>query len=1404
MSGDFSNFPKPVKPWEMINFRLLYLLFFSFGSTLTVWSQTEQYKFTNVDVNDGLSHNQIKCFVKDSRGFMWFGTISGLNRYDGYSIKTYRNIPGDSRSVSNSDINSLFEDPDGNIWMTTWTGIDIYDPKTERFHHDPNIYLQKFSIPTGNISDIKKDRFGNYWFVHTTQGLFKYNVSEKKTTSLYYNPLDTTSLASNQISSIGEDSHGNLWILHKNGVFEKVDGKTLTVTYRNEELNKIFKQQTFDYQLMVDVDDDVWLYIMDRNHGIFYFNNAHGSLMRINKVSDKAKLKSDIIRGVVQDNRGLIWIATDHGGINLLNKKDFSMRYILNDPDDSRSLSQNSINTLYKDDEGIIWVGTFKKGISYYHEDIIRFRLYRHQTSDAASLPFDDINCVVEDKKGNLWIGTNGGGLIYFDRHENSFTTFLNQPKDENSLSTNVIVSLFLDSSDKLWIGTYYGGLNCYDGNKFIRYRHDPYNPKSISDDSIWEIFEDSNKNLWIGTLTQGVDVFNRDKQEFYHYRLGEPNSIHSSYISSFMEDNRGNIWIGTGYGIDVLDKKTNVFTHYLNETDNLKSLSNNSILTMRQDSRGLIWIGTHGGLNLFDYSSKTFQVFNEQNGLVHNSVLTLEESDEGNLWATTPHGISNIKVSYDPESKNVSLDFKNYDESDGLQGRQFNENASVKTSSGEIVIGGTNGFNIFHPAEININRNKPRVKLSDFQIFNKSVGIDEPVNNRIILKRSITETDEIILKYSDNVFSIEFVSLNFFHPEKSQYKYMLEGFNKDWLTTDGKQRKVTYTNLDPGNYTFHVHASNSDGVWSDEGAQLSISVLPPFWKSGAAFILYIALILGALLLSRQMILARERMKYKIEKERQDARQQHELDMMKIKFITNVSHEFRTPLTLILTPLERMLKNASDGELKKQYLMIHRNARRLLNLVNQLLDFRRLEIQDVKLNLSEGDIVAFVKEVAHSFTDLSEKKHIELSFHSDLTSLETMFDKDKLEKILFNLLSNAFKFTPQDGTVEVSINTLEKTEEVTKWVAIRIRDSGIGIAPEKQEKIFERFFQNDLPSSMVNQGSGIGLSITKEFVKLHGGIVTVESEPDVGSCFIVLLPLVEINGVAIEPDVEENNDLFQYIGDSTSENENVPKFPTLLLVEDNEDFRFYLKDNLKTVYHIIEARNGKEGLQLALKYLPDLIVSDIMMPEMDGIELCKRIKNNQTVSHTPVILLTARTNEEHKLEGFKIGADDYITKPFNFEILESRIKNLIHQREIFHKDFRKKIEVKATDIKITSMDEKLIKNAIKVVEEKISDADFSVEGLSHDLGMSRVHLYKKLMALTGKAPLEFIRTIRLQRAAQLLEKSQMTISEVAYKVGFNSPKYFAKYFKEEFGMLPSAYISSKKKETSAENLNEIS
>lgn len=1347
-------------------------------------AQQLQFQFERLDVDDGLSHHMVNDIYKDSAGFLWFATSSGLNRYDGHSIKVFRSIPGDSSSLIVDDIRRIFPGPDGKLWLYTHTGNCVYDSRTEKFERNTDQLLRKLSIFSGLITFIKKDSIGNFWFVHFNSGLFYHNVSTGKTIRLEHKADDPSTIASMQMAAVEEAPDGNIWILHQNGVFEKLDVSSMKVTFRSEELARRFKYENYEYSLTVDSDGDLWM-ANDRNYGCFLFRPSSNSMTNYTTTSSPA-LSSNLVREVVEGEGKRIWIATDHGGINVLHKNENTITRVLHDEDDQHSLSENNINTLYRDNEGIIWSGTFRSGVSYYHEKIFRFQLYRHNTSNPSTLPYPEVNAFAEDKLGNLWIGTNGGGLIYFDRKKNVFKTYKHDPKNLNSLSTDVIVSLYLDHEAILWIGTYYGGLNRFDGKRFTHFRHDASNPRSIGDDSIWEIMEDSNHNLWFGTLKAGISVYNRSKNEFFHYKSGDPNSIHTNYVSSLIEDNAGDMWIGTGYGLEVLQRSSGRFVHYLNDQRNPSSLSNNNVLSVFQDSRGLIWIGTHGGLNLFDKERNGFRAFHEKDGLEHNMILAITEDKKGDLWMSTPTGLTKLIVK--KTNGEFSFTFRNYNRNDGLQNGAFHENAVLRCSTGELAFGGSNGFNLFQPSQLSATVSSPTVVFTDLQIFNKRVGINERFDNRVVLPQSITETKSITLGPGSNVFSVEFAALNFFHSSKIRYRYRLDGFNSEWLISNENERKVTFTNLDPGEYVLKVMPSNSEGEWTNAPATLSITILPPFWKTKIAFALYGAFIVGALLLVRWIALKRERIKTRIKYERLEAERMHELDLMKIRFFTNVSHEFRTPLTLILAPVEKLLKTESDPEEKKQFELIHRNARRLLNLVNQLLDFRKVEVQEVKLTTSEGDIVGYVRDLVYSFSDLSEKKNIRLIFQSQIEVLETYFDRDKVEKIIFNLLSNAFKFTPENGEVSVVIDATQR--EGGNFVVIKVIDTGIGIPLEKQDKIFERFYQAEIPSNLVNQGSGIGLSIVQEFVKVHGGTIEVESSPGRGSCFTVALPANPLSTqkegtISFDEDVEDEeiDDLVQ--------RQAIGK-PVVLLVEDNEDFRSYLRDNLRETYHVIEASNGKLGMQKALAQLPDLIVSDIMMPEVDGIEMCRRLKEDAHTSHIPVILLTARTAQEQKLEGFEAGADDYITKPFNFDILQTRIRNLIAQREAIQKHFPKLLEVKASEIQVTTHDEKLIKNAIEYVEANLTNKAFSVEELSRNLGMSRVLLYKKLLALTGKTPIEFIRAIRLQRAAQLLEKSQYTVSEIAYQVGINNPKYFAKYFKDEYKMLPSAYAAEKR------------
>jgi signal transduction histidine kinase/ligand-binding sensor domain-containing protein/DNA-binding response OmpR family regulator len=1345
-------------------------------------AQQDPFRFSRLNINHGLSHNYVSGFLKDSRGFVWIGTSSGLNRFDGYRIRVFRNDLRDTTTIRNNFINSMFEDPDGRIWVYSTTGtsdISIFDPATEQFSHNSRPFLRRYGIPEGGITNIFKDASGRYWFSHQTQGLFRYSPRFKTSSPVAYQHNEAISPATT-ISHLTEDASGDIWIILRNGVLQRLDAETMDVKYENTYLRDLYKKENSEFRLCADADGDLWISCSNANYGVIFYAVGQDKFKHITETSRDIRLNNNIVRGVTQDNKGYIWIATDHGGLNIIDKVNQTIRYQLNNPSDDKSLAQNSINSMYKDRDGIIWLGSFKQGVSYYHESIVRFPLFRHEPTNPSSPHYSDINRFVEDDQQNIWMGSNGGGLIFWDRKKGTYKTYRHRPEDPASLSADVIVGMAMDKGNKLWIGTYYGGLNSFDGNIFTHYRHDPSDPQSLADESIWDVLEDSRGNLWLGTLQGGLDMYDRTTKAFRHYRNGDVNSVQTNYVSVVEEDSKGNIWVGTGFGIDVLERETGRFVHYSNNPSIATSLSNNSILWIMEDSRRMMWIGTMEGLNMFNPRDKTFRTFRTEEGLPHNTILTILEDNDGTLWMSTPNGLSNLRIIDEGRNTTHEYVFKNYDESDGLQGKQFNDNAALKTSDGQLVFGGVNGFNIFRPGELQSNVLKPTVILSDLYINNKSVKPGEALDDRIILPNAIHLTESIQVAYNQNAISIEFGALSYIHPEKSQYRYILEGVEKDWVTTNGLSRRATYTNLDPGDYNFRVLASNNDGVWSDHEVRLGITVLPPFWKTSTAFVIYVLTVLGILLMTRRLIQQRERMKFAIEQERIEAHRMHELDLLKIKFFTNVSHEFRTPLTLIITPLEKMLKT-TPAEQKPQLELIYRNARRLLNLINSLLDFRKLEVKEIKFTPSEGDVIKFIREAAHSFIDLSEKKNIAFSFDSNVPSLEMIFDQDKLEKILFNLLSNAFKFTPENGKISVHLES--KNELANRVIEIRVTDNGIGIPGENLERIFERFFQNDVPRSMVNQGTGIGLSIVKEFVKASGGTIRVESEIGLGSSFIVTLPVLGLDAHTADVAIPDDAPVV------LEETYNVHGKPVLLLVEDNEDFRFYLKDNLKIAYSIIEASNGKQGLIMTQKHLPDLIVSDVMMPEMNGIEFCRAVKDSANLCHIPLILLTARMAEEQKVEGFEAGADDFVTKPFSFEILQARIRNLIHQREIFQKDFRKQIEVKASTIRITSMDEKLIQNAIRVVEERITDSEFSVEDLSRELGMSRVHLYKKLLALTGKSPLEFIRTIRLQHAAQLLEKSQLSVSEIAYKVGFNNPKYFTKYFKEEYKVLPSAYAS---------------
>ncbi|GAA3954949.1 two-component regulator propeller domain-containing protein [Chitinophaga oryziterrae] len=1349
--------------------------------SLSVLAQSEHYNFSKLNTYTGLSHNQVNAILKDPDGFLWFGTTYGLNRYDGYFCRIFRKDHNDSSSLKDNNIVSLYELPDRKMWVSTMAGPCIYNPDTEKFNTSYENYLHSIGLPSGTISNIIKGNNNRYWFLYEDKGLYLYSADDKTVKPF----KQKAAQPSEKITSINETTDGKLWLVYQSGFLQEYDIKLDKIIFSTTALQKQNKGNN-PYTLFIDNDSDIWLW--SYNFGVFLFHPEDNTITQFDKNSFPTRLNSELVSQVVQDSNGLIWIGTDHGGVTLIDKKNrLNTSYLLNNPNDPKSISQNSITTIYRDDQGIIWLGTYKQGVNYYNSNIVQFSYYHHQELNEKSLQFDDVNRFVEDKMGNIWIGTNGGGLIYFDRKNSTFKQYLYDPKNENSLSNNVIVSLWIDHEDILWIGTYLGGLNRFDGKKFTRYRHNDNDSTSLTDDKVWEIFEDGDRNLWIGTLGAGLDRFDRKTNQFVHCKSGQ-GVLRSNYISAIIQDRKGNLWIGTGSGIAFVEKNKTTAVFY-QDTNEKNSLSDNDILCLLEDSKGRIWVGTREGLNLFDEQKKEFQTFTISNGLPDNMILNILEDSHQTLWISTPNGLCNVIPRQDNEHTVFSV--INYDATNNLQNREFNDNAALKTRTGELIFGGPSGFNIINPASIGKPIYHPKIVFTGFQILNKNIEPGEPVNNRVLLKHSLSQTQSIDLKYKENVFSIDFASLDFSHNAYDRYAYMLEGFNEDWLYADGNQRRATYTNLDPGHYVFKVKVLNRAGLWSDVKT-LQINIKPPFWRTPIAYIIYLLIAAGLFLLIRRITLDRIHMRFEVRQQRREAERVRALEQLKTKFFTNVSHEFRTPLSLIIAPLDKIIKHTTDEEQVKQLSMVKRNAKRLLNLVNQLLDFRKMEEQGVKLHPAIGDIIRFCKETSYSFTDISEKKNIQFSFSSDIDSLEVYFDKDKIEKILFNLLSNAFKYTHDGGMVSVGLTYKQPADnESDGTLAIEVKDSGIGIPADQQGKIFERFFQTDVPDSMVNQGTGIGLAITKEFVKLHNGIITVKSEPDKGTCFTVLLPAKKIyvssGRTLTHPSFSEEAE--QIIGEDSKKGE---KKKTIIIVEDNEELRFYLKDSLKGQYHIEEATNGKEGWEKIKLLNPDLVVSDIMMPLMDGVELARKIKTETLTAHIPVILLTAMGSEEKQLEGLNAGVNDYITKPFTFEILASRINNLLAQQKLLQKRFQKQIEVNPGEVTITPVDEKFLKQALEIIEKQIDNPEFSVDEFSKGMYMSRVTLYRKIHSLTGKSPLDFIRSIRLKRAVQLLDKSGMSISEIAYRVGFNDPKIFRKFFKEEFSITPSEYLANLK------------
>ncbi len=1381
-----------MKIQHMVN-RLNYLIVIAFLLLFNKdgLAQEPTINFSNIGVQDGMTSNWITSLCRDSDGFIWIGTNRGLNRFDGYNITSFEYDAADSTCLSNNYIASMAEDHDANLWVGTTFGINIKSLHSQQFQQISLFDHNAFGCnDINNINDIFVASDSTV-YVGTHEGFFTYRDGH-----FMHHLIDSTDFSSNvnHVFSFAEGPSGEIWmgtLTRKLVCFRTETGKLLQ--FQLPELYK-GKYTTGLQKLFIDSDRLIWA---GSQAGLYVYDLKTNQWDEdLNQVLAQ-KIGHKLITGIQEDKDGTVWISTDGNGIYLFNKKEKQVRNLLTQSSDLKSISTNGLYDLLIDKDNIVWVGTYKQGLDFFKPGYKKFRLYRNEPEHENTLSSDDVNCCIEDSKGNIWIGTNGGGINILNPEASTFKYITTANSGANGLTSDIIVSLYEDHKENIWIGTYFGGLNKYTPStgKFTAYKHDVNDPESISDDRIWSILEDANNKLWVGTLGGGLNLFDPRTESFKRYTQ-ENSTISGDYINHLYLDQEKRLWVSTTNGLSIYLPSDDSFTNYTNGTSQ-EGIQNFGILVSSyQDSRGWHWLCSNNGLIKFNPQSNSSILVDTESGLTSNSVYRILEDKMGNLWVSSSRGISKLWFTEIENDSTFTTNLIHFDETDGLQGREFSETAALKTSQGELLFGGANGLNIFKPEDIQLDRSVPKLLFTNLRIFNSKIEAGVLFKDRIVLDKPISHTDELVLHYSENLFTVEFAALTYLYPEKNKYKYQLSGFDENWFETDGSANFATFTNLNNGNYTLFVKGSNADGTWNEKGIALNIKVLPPPWRSWYAFVGYVLLVLSALLVLRQMILFRERLKVELQMEREEAQRIHELDMMKLKFFTNISHEFRTPLTLILSPVEKLLPRFKGLPEEKYLGHIYQNSKKLLNMINQLLDFRRMEAQGLSFNPSWGNIIQFITETVSSFNDLSENRNIELRQVTNLREFNMLFDKDKLEKVIFNLLSNAFKFTPVSGLVIVQI-TLEEsapnedTEKRTNLV-IRVKDNGVGIRPENKDKIFTRFYQGEKPDSTSANGTGIGLSLAQEYVKLHHGEITVESALNIGTCFSVFLPVDSIvtkrshayhrklKETKFTPDQTDKQDASLSVAAKMN-------FPVILLVEDNHDLRAYLKENLEMNYEILEAEDGKQALELLEKQLPDLILSDVMMPEMDGIELCQKVKHDKITCHIPFVFLTAKISEQQKLEGLKTGADDYIVKPFNFEILETKIHNLIQLKINMRRLFKTKLQIEPKDISITSLDEKFMTKAFDIIEEHMGDSNFSVTEFSRLMGISRMQLYNKILSLTGNTPIEFIRILRMKRAAKLLSKSQLNVSEVAYQVGFNDPKYFSIQFKKEFQISPSKY-----------------
>ncbi len=1335
-----------------------------------------------------MSETTIFAIAQDQQGFIWFATRDGLWRYDGYETREYRYNAGDTSSIGSSHIRSLLVDKSGILWIgTVGGGLNKYVADYDCFQRYIYNENDKSSLSHNDVLNIYQDKNDVIW-VCTEDGLNKLDQETGKFERYYMEDNPISKQLNRAVMSCLEDKSGNFWVGTYYGglfLFDPENG-----TQQHYDISKymdvsVEPPRYFVWDLYEDSKQNIW--IGTRGEGVIRMNFGTGISTHFHTDGNyNRKLSSNNVYCVFEDKHGVVWIGTEKG-LNILDPESDTIDYYYSNLQNPNSISIAAVWAITQDSSGVIWLGGWEGYADKW--DPLSKRFTPRVSKGIFPLSPIHFNCIELNASGQYLIGTDSGFYVLPAKVlEAKGKRFVINEKNKAFLSNMYIPAILYDSFGNTWIATNRG---------LWRYKSDPSSAELIMSGFFTALFEDSRGTIWIGTQN-GLIAYQRLTDSFTTYQSTPfiVGSLSHKHVTTIYEDQNGVLWVGTIHGLNRFNFSTNSFTVFQHSHNDAASLSNGAVRQIFQDSRGMLWVGTSSGLSCaVDYSGK-FRNFSINDGLAGNSVSTILEDSNGNIWVATNEGVSKLikkindkKVSFE-NLNDFKITFINYDIQDGLLDMNFRLGSSYQLDNGEIFLGGVYGISSFYPDSIKANPYKPPVILTGLRIMNANFKADPSGKT---LKKNIEQAERVVLNHKQKVITIEYVALSYTKSENNQYAYILEGFDEEWVEV-GSQRSVTYTNLNPGKYVFRVRASNSDAVWNMEGASIVVKVLPPPWLSWQAFFIYFILFTLSIAGIAYMFITKQRTKSRLKLEKMESDKIREMDYFKNIFFTNISHEFRTPLTLIISPLKEISElQELSGPLKKQIDLIYKNALRLLKLINQFLDLSKIEAGHVQLNVSQGDIVGFARSIFDAFYYKAEDSGVSYHFHCSEEHALVYFDSDKIEKIMYNLLSNAFKYAPSGGSIDVFLFIHVKQNNKQEFEIV-VQDNGKGISLESQKRIFDRYYTYG-KNAFNNPSTGIGLSLSNQLAIIHNGSIGLESSPGKGSIFTIRIP------ASADDYLSDNlSNSAEIMSTENTGQERLTTFDNLyiettdfnheslvLLVEDNEDLRRYISDRLSLNCSVLTAADGEQGLELAFEKLPDIIVSDVMMPRMDGFELCKIIKEDERTSHIPVILLTAKANSEGRMDGYKLGADDYITKPFEIGLLLVRINNLIENRNTLRQIFGKGLALAPGEINIPSMEEKFIKSAIHSVESHMDDPTYNVDILCQEIGMSRSQVFRKLKALTDFSPIEFIRMLRIKRAAQILIQNSNTISEIAYMVGFSDIDYFRKCFKLQFGVTPSRY-----------------